>query len=162
MIGFPISVGNDLYFDSKAIFGFKGQMFISHVTRALQFFHRSFISRSILEQTDFPEFFPQKVLMRISQQITHERIGIDDVTGRIIQKQNAVLCGLKQSPIANFGNLQCRLGLFDIVDIRVRPHPHHDCPGMISHGQSTTEMPAVNTIKAAEATFKLEDFSRLN
>src|ERR1700679_477121 len=51
------------------------------------------------EQTNLPELFAKKLIMRVAQQVRHEGVGVDDFQGLGIENENVVFGYLEQPPI---------------------------------------------------------------
>ncbi len=65
----------------------------------LQFGKSDFGSGRAFERTDLPQFSPQKLFLRIAEQILHERIGVHHLPGAGVENQDAVQSRFIEPPV---------------------------------------------------------------
>src|SRR6266566_4229183 len=76
---------------------------VTENTFLVQFPERGFARRLILKQPYLAKLSLQEFLPRVTQQLSHERIGVGNSVGTGINDEHPFLSRFEETPIANFG-----------------------------------------------------------
>ena len=101
-----IDVADELDFDLVPACAFQRQILVADVALLLQFPVNGAALFDVSEQANLPKFLAQELIVRVAQQVRHERVGVDHFSGVGVEDQDAVLGHLEQPPIPDFGVLQ--------------------------------------------------------
>jgi hypothetical protein len=96
------SVADKFDFHLLTVFRLQRQALVANAVRTLQFRESDFGGGRPLERTDLPKFFSEEFLLRITEQILHERIGIHHLARLGVENQDAILRRLEQSAVVDF------------------------------------------------------------
>ena len=93
------------------------QVVVADVALRVQFLVRHLARRLVPEEAELPQFLADDLLVRVLEQLGHERVGIYDLLRVDIENEDAVLCGLEQTAIAALGGLKGDLGTLVLGDV---------------------------------------------
>src|SRR5436190_20449101 len=88
---FIVNTADELDIATFAVLGLEGQIVVTDVTALLEFAECLPRRFRILKQSDFPEFFTEKLFAGIPKQIQYERIYFDDFPGCAVEYKDSVL-----------------------------------------------------------------------
>ena len=99
---------------------FERQIFVADFVLPFQLLDHFLARGFIFEQTDLKQLLPDQLIIRVTEQFRHERIGVGDFASRGIEQEDAVMRRFKEPAVADFRNAHLILGPSAPGDV------HHD------------------------------------
>src|SRR4051794_32242268 len=99
-------VADELDLDVPSVPGLERQVLVPNISLLLQVSECGQAERDVADQPDIPEMLTQQLRVRIAQQVEQERVRVEDVPVVRVEDEDAILGGLEEPPISDFGSLE--------------------------------------------------------